>query len=176
MKKYAIFVAAIVLVVFAAFWVVGERSGSMGGEKACTAEAKICPDGTAVGRTGPNCEFAACPVAPTTTATSTLMIGQSATVNGISLTVQNLVEDSRCAVDVKCIQAGTVRVDVSIDSYNADVTFALNQPQVVRNMVVMLSSVLPAEKHSKQTIQPSDYRFTFTFVPLVATTPGAGIP
>lgn len=28
---------------------------------ACTAEAKICPDGTAVGRTGPNCKFAACP-------------------------------------------------------------------------------------------------------------------
>lgn len=28
---------------------------------ACTLEAKICPDGTAVGRTGPNCEFAACP-------------------------------------------------------------------------------------------------------------------
>lgn len=29
--------------------------------KACTEEAKICPDGSAVGRTGPNCEFAACP-------------------------------------------------------------------------------------------------------------------
>lgn len=29
--------------------------------KACTAEAKICPDGTAVGRTGPDCEFAPCP-------------------------------------------------------------------------------------------------------------------
>src|SRR5260221_10135993 len=28
---------------------------------ACTQEAKICPDGTSVGRTGPNCEFAACP-------------------------------------------------------------------------------------------------------------------
>lgn len=28
----------------------------------CTQEAKICMDGTAVGRTGPNCEFAACPV------------------------------------------------------------------------------------------------------------------
>ncbi len=28
---------------------------------ACTAEAKICPDGSAVGRTGPNCEFAQCP-------------------------------------------------------------------------------------------------------------------
>lgn len=32
---------------------------------ACTLEAKICPDGTAVGRTGPNCEFAACPGDPT---------------------------------------------------------------------------------------------------------------
>lgn len=31
--------------------------------KACTEEAKICPDGSAVGRIGPNCEFAACPPA-----------------------------------------------------------------------------------------------------------------
>ncbi|MBM3209496.1 hypothetical protein FJZ40_04375 [Candidatus Shapirobacteria bacterium] len=30
-------------------------------EKACTSEAKICPDGSAVGRVGPNCEFAPCP-------------------------------------------------------------------------------------------------------------------
>ena len=29
--------------------------------QACTEEAKICPDGSAVGRTGPNCAFAACP-------------------------------------------------------------------------------------------------------------------
>ncbi|HLC60214.1 MAG TPA: hypothetical protein VJJ52_02185 [Candidatus Nanoarchaeia archaeon] len=28
---------------------------------ACTEEAKICPDGSAVGRTGPKCEFADCP-------------------------------------------------------------------------------------------------------------------
>lgn len=28
---------------------------------ACTMEAKLCPDGSYVGRTGPNCEFAACP-------------------------------------------------------------------------------------------------------------------
>jgi hypothetical protein len=27
----------------------------------CTLEAKICPDGSTVGRTGPHCEFAACP-------------------------------------------------------------------------------------------------------------------
>lgn len=28
---------------------------------ACTDEAKLCPDGLPVARTGPNCEFAKCP-------------------------------------------------------------------------------------------------------------------
>ena len=28
---------------------------------ACSADAKLCPDGSAVSRTGPNCEFAPCP-------------------------------------------------------------------------------------------------------------------
>ncbi len=28
---------------------------------ACTKEAKLCPDGSAVGRTGPACTFAKCP-------------------------------------------------------------------------------------------------------------------
>lgn len=28
---------------------------------ACTEEAKLCSDGSSVGRTGPNCEFADCP-------------------------------------------------------------------------------------------------------------------
>lgn len=37
--------------------------------KACTLEAKICPDGSVVGRSGPNCEFTQCPeVAPTKSA------------------------------------------------------------------------------------------------------------
>ncbi|MCB9817864.1 hypothetical protein H6787_00040 [Candidatus Nomurabacteria bacterium] len=30
---------------------------------ACTMDAKMCPDGSYVGRTGPDCEFEACPVA-----------------------------------------------------------------------------------------------------------------
>jgi hypothetical protein len=32
-----------------------------GGGVACTQEAKLCPDGSYVGRTGPDCAFAACP-------------------------------------------------------------------------------------------------------------------
>jgi len=33
------------------------------GQIACTLEAKICPDGSAVGRSGPDCEFSPCPTA-----------------------------------------------------------------------------------------------------------------
>lgn len=40
--------------------------------KACTQEAKICPDGSVVGRTGPNCEFSACTtITPTKTSNET---------------------------------------------------------------------------------------------------------
>lgn len=31
------------------------------GASPCTTEAFVCPDGTAVGREGPNCEFPPCP-------------------------------------------------------------------------------------------------------------------
>lgn len=34
---------------------------------ACTLEAKLCPDGSAVGRSGPKCEFAPCPTSDTST-------------------------------------------------------------------------------------------------------------
>lgn len=37
------------------------KSASAPAETACTADAMLCPDGTAVGRSGPNCEFAPCP-------------------------------------------------------------------------------------------------------------------
>jgi hypothetical protein len=63
-KKQYIFVALFVLVgVAAVAWMnAGKRNTQ---PTACTMEAKLCPDGSAVGRTGPNCEFAACPEAGT---------------------------------------------------------------------------------------------------------------
>lgn len=32
--------------------------------QACTEEAKVCPDGSTVSRTGPNCQFSPCPEVP----------------------------------------------------------------------------------------------------------------
>ena len=38
-----------------------QGNGTAPGPIACSSDAKVCPDGSAVGRAGPNCEFAACP-------------------------------------------------------------------------------------------------------------------
>ena len=53
--------------------------------KACTLEAKICPDGTSVGRSGPNCEFAACPSVKRSTTAS----GSAETTNWKTYTSPN---------------------------------------------------------------------------------------
>jgi len=63
-----------------------KSNNPIGGAKACTMEAKICPDGSSVGRSGPNCEFAPCPAAKTGLANpaSTYCVnqgGQSVIVN-----------------------------------------------------------------------------------------------
>lgn len=69
MKKY--FGAGIIIVVLGGiFYLVNRKEvapptvSPPGGQVACTMEAKLCPDGSYVGRTGPNCEFALCPTAP----------------------------------------------------------------------------------------------------------------
>lgn len=72
MKKIIIAVVAIVIILIVAF-LYGplainkntdkgmDINNDISGEpKACTMEAKICPNGKSVGRTGPNCEFEPC--------------------------------------------------------------------------------------------------------------------
>lgn len=69
MNTYTASIGVAVAVVVVAFWAVQARMVKVPGWQACTQEAKVCPDGSAVGRTGPNCEFAACPVVVATTTT-----------------------------------------------------------------------------------------------------------
>ena len=84
-------------------WICGSGNGS-----ACTTEAKICPDGTAVGRTGPNCEFAPCP-AETSCKGATCPTGGdliSCTAESRKADVCADLYDPVCAsVQVECIKA-----------------------------------------------------------------------
>jgi putative hemolysin len=53
--------SAIFVVAGAGYWYSVGNKKAVQKEVACTMEAKLCPDGSSVGRSGPNCEFAPCP-------------------------------------------------------------------------------------------------------------------
>ena len=98
-------ILALLLAVFLTFVVLGFANyGSRDdkpplkeyGQVACTMEAKICPDGTAVGRTGPNCEFTACPAATTTPLGATGVLRGTVTLSPIC-PVERMPPDPNCA-------------------------------------------------------------------------------
>lgn len=61
MKQLIAGIVLILVIGVAAFFYRNMTERPEGGDAvACTMEAKLCPDGTSVGRQGPNCEFAAC--------------------------------------------------------------------------------------------------------------------
>lgn len=59
MKKLTITLILLLLITTLIFGCTKGNTNS--GDNACTADAKVCPDGSSVGREGSNCEFAACP-------------------------------------------------------------------------------------------------------------------
>lgn len=63
-SRTAVIVLLLVVGVAGAIFVVARLSSGRSYYRACTQEARRCPDGSFVGRTGPSCEFAACPDVP----------------------------------------------------------------------------------------------------------------
>ena len=56
--------AAVILVAAGGYWLYTSTTNNTdgsGAQTACIEDIRYCPDGTTVGRTGPNCEFAECP-------------------------------------------------------------------------------------------------------------------
>ncbi|OGG60756.1 hypothetical protein A2765_01420 [Candidatus Kaiserbacteria bacterium RIFCSPHIGHO2_01_FULL_56_24] len=130
--------------------------------QACSQEAKICPDGSAVGRVGPDCEFAACPSPVATSITLTASLGQKVSALGVSITPLEIVSDSRCPKDVQCIWAGTVEVKAKIESGlgASTMTLKLGEPVTTEAETITLTDVTPA-KTAGETIPSSSYRFVF---------------
>jgi hypothetical protein len=131
----------------------------------CTADAIECPDGSWVGRSGPDCQFV-CPAGTSTqSGKETLLqggIGQLVSGLGVQITPTEVLEDSRCPSDVQCIQAGTVRVRATLVSGLGTSTsvFALDKSITTETEIVTLFSVTPAPESGK-TIAAGEYRFTF---------------
>ncbi len=135
--------------------------------QACTQEAKICPDGSSVGRTGPQCDFAECPTVPSTLAPK-VALNQKVSHNGIFITPLEVLSDSRCPSDVVCVTAGEISVRTLLEKGTTTQTVTLTSQSTVvfGTYKVGLSGVTP-EKNSTTTLKIADYRFTFLVTPLI---------
>ena len=164
MKNIVLIVGISLVIAVGGVWVLHtQKVDSVAGPLGCSAEAKVCPDGTAVGRTGPHCEFAACPqVVPAETESTNAALTERIFTHGIHITPLAVVGDSRCPVDVNCIQAGTVRLSVKLESGTTTQTQVLTMGSKVGfgGKSVALTAVTPAT-HSKTPIVSADYRFEF---------------
>lgn len=169
MKKIYIFVTVFALLAIVLITVVGMGEVNQG-PTACTMEAKICPDGSAVGRTGPNCEFSECPIVMPSAVQATndiiLGVGETGNVGDINITVNNITQDSRCPRDVQCVWAGAFQAEVVLvnDLKKETKVMTLGAPAYLfAGRSISLSNITPYPS-SKTTVNPNDYAITFHVV------------
>ncbi|MDP2705335.1 MAG: hypothetical protein U1D31_00170 [Patescibacteria group bacterium] len=100
----------------------------------------------------------------TDTVKTELKTGLNQKVDGwkISITPISIIEDSRCPVDVTCIQAGTTRVlaKITVETGEKEYVLPLDVPVSVDSRMVTLIRVTPAPR-SQYQILATEYRFTF---------------
>lgn len=174
MQRRYIFILPVLFVAGGAMVFFGINMGDKNTESiACTMEAKICPDGSAVSRTGPKCEFAECPDAATpsapvpTSGDIVLGIGEEGKVGDLNITFDTFVQDSRCPTDVVCIQAGKVVVGITLATETKSETKNMSsdgEPYLFYGHRVSIVSVTPLPVSTKK-IATREYRVTISVVP-----------
>jgi hypothetical protein len=100
---------------------------------------------------------------PTFTDEVTMQVGEMAIVSGITLSLNSFVADNRCPIDVNCIEAGAVTVNLTMISGDQKVTRNFPSDEVPFQFAgtsVSLIKVTP-EVRSGVEIKPEDYRVTF---------------
>ena len=134
----------------------------------CTQEAKLCPDGSYVGRTGPNCEFTECLTVPSgqvkePVVSMVAVLDQKIFLGGgIYITPLEVLSDSRCPVDVTCIWAGEVVLKVKLEKDASSKEMEIKEGGTVNfgPGIISLIDVVP-ENNTKKSFADKDYKFTF---------------
>lgn len=89
-------------------------------------------------------------------------LGEEAKTLGVSITPLAVLEDSRCPIDVQCIQAGTVRLSLHVKSAVAEDTLELGLGSAIsseRERVVFIDAVPPPR--AGENIGDEEYVFRF---------------
>ena len=91
-------------------------------------------------------------------------LGQTVNAGGLKVTPLQVLEDSRCPIEAKCIWAGRVRLSVRVASGAGSSIQELSTDKPLQVAVghLVLQGVMPP-RSTQRTLALSDYRFTFKF-------------
>ena len=108
--------------------------------------------------------LAACATVSAPAAGPTAALGQQAYVDGLKVTPLEVIEDSRCPINARCVWAGRiiVRAAVAGGGWRRVIDLELAQPQPVADGQLTLVAAEPGKMAGAAT-DPRAYRFTFTF-------------
>ncbi len=112
----------------------------------------------------PNASTTQSTIPTTPTQATGIKIGQTITWNGLSLRFVKIVEDSRCAKNVKCIQAGRVVAEVELTTHGKTQTAQVTNSTdgfSFGDYYITIVNVFP-DKNSKTTLTDADYLITFS--------------
>ena len=89
-------------------------------------------------------------------------LGETVHVGGLIAAPRRVTEDSRCPLDVQCIQAGRVVVTTRLDGqgWSETVPLTLDEAYLTHGTTVTLVSVRP-DKYSDRDTPRAEYRFIF---------------
>lgn len=103
----------------------------------------------------------------------TLAFGKSAAIEGTGITVtfEDVLEDSRCPNDVDCIQAGNARIQLAVNTparrvvlhTHGDSTYAVVLQTGIRQLVIQLGTLLPYPQ-AGEPIDERTYRATLNAI------------
>lgn len=94
-------------------------------------------------------------------------LGQTVAVDGPKVTPLEVLEDSRCPMNARCVWAGQVRLKVRVHLGAGDQIRELTsgKPVQVADGTLELVEVLPDRVAGEgQALNPKDYRFGFRFM------------
>ena len=90
-------------------------------------------------------------------------LGQAVSVGALVVTPREVVTDSRCPINARCVWAGELIVSTRIDGpgWRETAELKLGEPKAVHGTNVMLSSGEPGRMAGAAETAPREYRFTF---------------
>lgn len=163
---------------------VNDGSSTIPSTLVCTDDVKLCEDGSYVPRVAPYCSFKACPTnndggsKTPMVSSGAVALYQKVAINGITITPTGNVSDSRCPMNVQCITAGTVSVDVTIvgtDGATITDRLSLGDTKYLAKRSITLTDVTPSPAKTMNSISESQYLFTFSIMPGSATIDNGGV-